>query len=1114
MLAGMPELKSRLRRALSLSCAFLVTALSAAPPAFAQAPGPLQDPLWLRRPAISPDAKQVVFTFQGQLWVVPAEGGTARLLVAHGAHATSPVWSPDGRQIAYASDMHGNHDVFIVAAAGGPSRRLTTHSAPERPIAFTPDGKEVLFAAQRMDARASLMFPTGAAGELYKVAVEPGRRPQQLLSTPVMAGQFDRAGTRLLYEDWKGYEDNWRKHHVSSVTRDVWLYDAQAGTHRKLTTFAGEDRNPVWAPDQQSLYYLSEQSGSFNVWKMNLARPEAPEQVTRFTTHPVRFLSIAADGTLAFGHDGQLYTLAPGATQPQKLRVQIGADTRSQRIEASTQTRGAREVAVSPDGAEVAFVLRGEVFVTSTEFGDTRRITSTPEQERSVSFSPDGRRLLFAGEREGSWNLYEATLPGTKKDTPHFFSAAQVSIKTLLKNGKENYQPRYSPDGKEVAYLENRSTLKVLNLASGQQRVVMPGDMSYSYSDDDQWFDWSPDGRWLLAHFVDRQRWSSEVGLFDAQGKAPMVNLTKSGYEDVRPMWAQGGRMMIWASDRAGLRATGGLVQQDIYAMFMNREAFDRFRLDKADFAQLLKQEEDDKKAADEKKSAGKKGAGADEAPALAEPLKLELEGIGERTVRLTPNSGIVRGMAMAPDGEALYFALQTAEQVELWVARPRAGETRRLAQLPAGKPEGGGDPVDLVLDAKGETAYLLNDGGITKFKLPKGGEGDVKPEPLRFAAELRLDRAAERAHLFDHVWRQTREKLYVADMGGVDWAGYRRAYERFLPYISNSWDFTEMLSEMLGELNVSHTGSGYRARQPGGDATAALGLFFDEAYTGAGLRVAEVIEGGPLATAKSGVRPGVVIEKIDGTAIAPGAEFDSLLNQKAGKRIELALFDPAGNRRFTEVVRPIALGAQNELLYRRWVKRQRELVEQLSGGRLGYVHVRDMDDQSFREVVSEALGRHSAKEALVVDTRFNGGGNLHDDLATFLSGRRYLEFLPRGQSLGWEPTLRWTKPSAVLISESNYSDAHLFPWVYKHQGIGKLIGMPVPGTGTAVWWETLMDPTLYFGIPQVGFRDARGAFMERTPVEPDVRVPQDPAKIVAGQDEQTEAAVRELLRR
>ena len=278
------------------------------------------------------------------------------------------------------------------------------------------------------------------------------------------------------------------------------------------------------------------------------------------------------------------------------------------------------------------------------------------------------------------------------------------------------------------------------------------------------------------------------------------------------------------------------------------------------------------------------------------------------------------------------------------------------------------------------------------------------------------------------------------------------------------------------------------------------------------GIKVDEIIEGGPLTVAKSKITPGMFIEKINGVAIAPGAEFDSLLNHLAGKPTLLAAFDPAANRRFEETVKPVSLKAENDLLYRRWVKRNRDEVDRLSGGRLGYVHVRSMDDESYRDTFSELLGRESGKEAVIVDTRFNGGGNLHDELATLLDGKAYLEFLPRGQSLGWEPALKWTKPSVVLISESNYSDAHLFPWVYRHLGIGKLIGMPVAGTGTAVWWETQQDDTLYYGIPMVGFRDRQGEFMEKALIKPDIEVRNDPARVARGEDQQLEKAVDVLL--
>ncbi|WP_396268679.1 S41 family peptidase [Ideonella sp.] len=1085
--------------------------------------GPLQQPLWLRNPAISPDGSQIAFGFQGHLFVVPTQGGAARVLVANSHHNTQPVWSPDGQHIAYASDAHGSFDVMLVSAQGGPSRRLTHHSASELPASFTPDGRHVLFSAARADNVRNVQFPSRAVTELYKVSVEGGRRPEQVLTTPALAAQLNAAGTQLLYEDWKGYEDDLRKHHVSPVARDVWRYDLKTGQHQQLTRFGGEDRNPVWSPDEQTVYFLSEKSGSFNVWKMPVSQPDAAVQVTQFSKNPVRSLSIARNGTLSFWFDGEIYTLAPGAAKPTKLALSIAVDTQARAKEAMTLRHGATEVALSPDGQEMAFVVRGEVFVASTEFGDTRRITDTAGQERSVSFSPDGRRLIYAAERGGVWGLMETTLVGNKKDVPYFFSATQFKSRTVLSNAQDNFQPRYSPDGKEVAYLENRNTLKVLNLASGQSRVVMPGSATYSYADGDQWFDWSPDGRHLLVNFVDRNRWSMEVGLVDAQGKGAMLNLTQSGYEDVRPIWAMAGQMMIWASDRMGFHATGGAAEHDIYALFFTKAAQDRFKLDKTDFALLKKREDEQDKAdadkkdkADAKPSKAKKGEDKAGAAADSDEIKLpaalniERERIEERTARLTTHSAVVRDAAMSKDGETLLTLQQAADGVELWLHKPRAKESRKLSSFAGGpNPEA---PTLLVLDASTENGVVLSGGVIHKFKVPKD-EGEFKAEPLKWAASLNLDRAAERAEMFEHVWRQTKAKLYVEDMNGVDWEGYKKIYARQLPYVNNNHDFADLLSEMLGELNVSHTGASFRVNRRPADTTAELGAFFDETHRGPGLKIAEILDGGPLAQASLGLKPGMVIEQIDGVLIAAGAEVDSLLTQKIGQRMRLTVRDPATGKATEHSVKPIHPGEQEELLYRRWVRQQRETVDKLSGGRLGYVHVRGMDDESYRDVFSEVMGRHSGKQALIVDTRFNGGGNLTMDLVTLLSGRKHLEFLPRGQSLGWEPAGKWHKPSLVLMSESNYSDAHLFPWTYRHYGLGKLVGMPVAGTGTAVWWETLQDPSLVFGIPQVGFRDQKGEFMENALVEPDVRVANDPALLAQGRDQQLEAAVKELLK-
>jgi tricorn protease len=317
----------------------------------------------------------------------------------------------------------------------------------------------------------------------------------------------------------------------------------------------------------------------------------------------------------------------------------------------------------------------------------------------------------------------------------------------------------------------------------------------------------------------------------------------------------------------------------------------------------------------------------------------------------------------------------------------------------------------------------------------------------------------------------------------------------------------------MLGELNASHTGARYYGEMKGRGHTASLGVFHDWAYNGPGIRVLEVIERGPLSQLEKPLEAGGIIEKINGREIVAGENHYARLWRLEGERVLLSFHDPKSGERWEEVVRPVGLRKESELTYRRWLARMREETDRLSGGKIGYVHIKGMNDGSFREFYGEVFGRHGHKKALVVDTRFNGGGWLTEDLTAFLSGVDYLRFYPREKAgMGGQPIFRWSKPSAVLMGEGNYSDAHMFPFAYKAMGIGKLVGMPVPGTATAVWWESLMDPELLFGIPQVGMVGQDGSYMENTQLEPDIRVelpPEDGPKL---RDRQLEAAVKHLL--
>jgi tricorn protease len=1059
--------------------------------------------LWLRYPAISPDGKAVVFSYHGNLWKVAATGGRAEPLTMSDAYNTMPVWSPDGTKLAFASDRYGNFDVFVMPAEGGEAKRLTFHSADETPTSFTPDGKAVLFTAAILDAASNVLFPTAAQPELYQVGLDGGM-PTQVLTTPAIHAAYDRDGKRLAYTDQKGYEHEWRKHDNSSFARDLWLFDAASGKHTQLTPAGADNRQPVWAPDQKSLFFLSERSGSFNVWLLQLADPQHPVQVTAHKTHPVRFLSVSRNGDLCYAYDGEIWLRLAGSTESRRLDVSVAADQRSVEVKPIDVTEEVTEFDVSPDGSEIAFVARGEVFVASTEHGTTRRITNTPEQERSVSFSPDGRSLLYASERGGSWKIYRTDL--TDKDEPNFFNATALKETPVVATDAETFQPRFSPDGTEVAYLEERTTLKVVNLKTGKVRTILPGDMNYSYSDGDQWYEWSPDGRSFAVQFLSHTRWSSEVGLIPASGEGQLVNVTKSGYEDVIPRFAMKGEVLFWLTDRYGLRAQAGDPrEQDVYGAFLTKKGWDRYRLDQAAFDQVkAKEKEKDKdkeKAKDKDKEKGKeKGAEEAKAPKLPEPVTIDFSGLDDRIVRLSMHSADLAGAALSPDGETLYYLAKFEKGFDLWKYVPRKKEVKLLAKLDAKE-------ADFKLDPDGKKAFVLADNRLMTVDTESG-----KNTPVKASATMDLNAAAERAYMFEHAWRQTLKKFLVVDMHGVDWQAMKVAYARYLPYIDNDRDFAELISEMQGELNASHTGGRYRPLKQEGDATAALGFFPDPKYAGEGVAILEVIEGGPLQKEGTRIKAGVVIEAIDGTKIAAGANWYTLLNRKADTPVRLALFDPKGGARWEESVKPISWMAQSRLLYQRWVRSCRNEVDRLSGGRLGYAHIRGMNDGAYREIFEEIFGRDVDREAIVLDTRFNGGGNLVEALTVFLSGKVYARDVPRGRQVGVEPVQRWTKPSIVIMGEGNYSDAHCFPMAYTQLGLGETVGMPVPGTCTSVWWERLQDRNLVFGIPEVALIDMQGDIMENKHLAPTYLVANDPALVATGRDEQLEKAVEVLL--
>ena len=536
---------------------------------------------------------------------VPVSGGEAVRLTATDDYESQPIWSNDSRTIAFVSDRFGGMDIFTMSIDGGKATRVTTHSGTETPLAFSPDDKYIYFSAAIQDPASSAMWSASWLTELYRVKATGGR-PEQITATPVCSISFDTDGESFLYYDRTGSENIWRKHHTSSVARNIFYYDAADGSHTQITVNPGEDRDPIYTSDGRMVFLSERDGGSFNVYEAAVDDAENVTALTSFKKHPVRFLSRAGNGTLCFGWQGEIYTLAEGG-KPEKVDISIVNDYLNH---PSTLHLGSvSEMAFSDDGEEIVLQSRGEVFATTGEYSTTKQISRTAAAEEGITISPDGKTIVYASERTGCWNLYKATL--ADEDELHFAYATLINEEPLLKDdGNERTWPSFSPDGKEVAFIENRNILKVLNLETGKVRQITDGTQHYGEFQ----YDWSPDGKWFaLTLITNRRDPYSDIGIVSAVDGGRIHNVTNSGYIDHSPQWAMDGNAIIFISNRLGLRAHASWgSQDDVFIAFMNRETYDKFNMSEEEYALYKEKEEAAEKKAKEAEKAEKDKASKD----------------------------------------------------------------------------------------------------------------------------------------------------------------------------------------------------------------------------------------------------------------------------------------------------------------------------------------------------------------------------------------------------------------------------------------------------------------------------------------------------------------------
>lgn len=1023
---------------------------------------------WLRSPAISPDGRKIAFSVRGRLWVVSTQGGRATRLTNAQRYETSPIWSPDGTSIAYAAENGGGLDVYMYSLSQGVETQLTTHSADESPTSFTPDGREVLFVAHRMDDAASSGYPNGSVSpELYSVSIRPGSEPRQLLTTPALNASFDTSGRWMLYEDVKGYESPWRKHNRLSAAHDIWLFDSNTKQHRKLTSSTAEDRNPVFSP-RGSILYLSEENGSSNVVMLPLSETNTarigPSQQTRFTTFPVRSLSISRTELMAYSVNGQIYTQDVGKP-PKVLNIRLPRLEDEPQVLINEARNIVTSAALSNDGEKVAFVVRGRLLIDTGHSGGATIVESKPGVS-DPTFSPDGEKVSFVRQAGAIFQLMQRSVGGSSSPA-----------KILLRSNTSIVMPRWSPDGSRIAYLSGRGDVRVLDTKTGEDALILTDDRQLMSIDDDRWLAWSPDSKQLLVQRTGAFIWAQDIWVLDVDRRRTAVVVT-NGRRNLHPRWALKGAAIVWNTDLEGMRTEqvdGGADTRDVMALFASPVAASAFQKAPASYAVYT----------DPTLWDGFSTARAYETAQLR--------------VRITEESSDLADAVLLDDGRTLI--LRRGDAGTALHIRSSDGQSSTKVFTAERSSLG---PSDIMLSKDQRSALVLSGGDLYRINIV-----NASSERIVLPATP-VSRSEERIWEFARIRQQIAERFHDEKLKGLDWEGIGDAHSRFVPGIRNDRDFAELASELLGELDSSHTGAFFRPMKLPALATAALGMF--STATEKGARIDEVLTGGPLDQ-DQGILQGDVITSINGTSIADYRDMSIPLQGVAGMTVRLEIERAGISKQIA--VSAISMATQERLLYLRWVAQRRDEVRRLSNGTLAYVHMAQMSQSYLSDAFTRLFGEDRDKAGVIVDTRGNGGGSVHDQLLVMLSGRNYMDFSVRGVLMNREPQMRWAKPSAVIVNEANYSDGFLFPYAYQKLGLGSTIGAPIPGSGAFIGdWEGLLEPRLNFGINKGAFLDERMQVLDNQELKPDLEIYNDPASVASGLDRQLAEAVRVMADR
>ncbi|HWQ35222.1 MAG TPA: S41 family peptidase [Blastocatellia bacterium] len=1041
---------------------------------------------------------RIAFTYLGDIWTADENGQNVRRLTVHKARDVYPRFSPDGKWIAFSSDRNGNLDVFIIPAEGGAAKQLTFHSADDAVQGWSPDSRSILFASQRGE---------DFMGKLYTVSIDGGMERNAGADMGVWA-TYSPDGSRLAINR-KG-QVYWRKYYRGSYQTDVTVMDIAAKKFTDVTDFNGMDSWPMWSRDGH-IYFVSDRDGNglTNIWRVPEKGGKA-EKVSSFMTGDVRWPAMSADGkVIVFEHDFGIWKMDVASKKVTPIRLDIAAETQENLTEVRDFNSQADDYDLAPSGRRIVFSIHGEIFTAPVDEGDLRQITDSAWRDKDPQYSPDGKWIAFISDRSGREEIYVIAADGAGEPQ-------KISDLDALK-----FSMSWSPDSKELAFTASDNKLRKYSFDTKQTTEL--ASSKYGNISAPQW---SPDGKWLAYSKADQTR-SNDVYLIPSGG-GDERKVTFDSYSDLNPRFSPDGKKLFFVRSEGFGGGGGGQPSAQIYSVALEHQ--DR---DPNDAEERGEQAEQSDQPGD---IAARRNAQRNQPP---KEVNIDWAGLKRRTRQVTRMPFAVFNYAVAPDSRTIVFVTtEPATTRNVPVIYSIQEDGRRLTRITTGAGGGdeegggrggfggfGGGISSLNITRDGRTLFFREGSSVYSVPLAPaaagfaaaaaGRTGEATRRRINFTAKVRIDKPAEWAEMFDDAWRTMKYRFYDPQMHGYNWDAMRVKYQPLVEHVGDRQELLNIINEMIGELNASHTGAapGPGSRE-GAVSTVHLGLDLEADDQAGRYKVTHVYEDGPADKDWVKVKSGDYLIAINGKPVKAGDNYWQMLNHRLNRKVEVTFNNkPSEEGAWKARIEPVPVAAFSQLRYERWVKERREMVEKASGGRIGYLHIQAMNQPSLRRFEKE-LRENRDKEALVIDQRFNGGGNIEQELLAILVQRQYQIWQPRGTEPTGRPFAGYFGPKVVLQNWRSASNAEMFPAGFRALGLGKTIGTPTMGAVIGTGSYSLIDGSTV-RTPGVGvfLADQKRTNMENYGVQPDILVENTPEDNLAGKDRQLETAVQELMK-